>query len=238
MAASYQTDEEQVEALKKWWAEHGKSTVISVVVAVAAVLGWQGWQKQQQAEIDAASAVYQNLLTATMANNGQLTQQQSATANHLADTLKSDFSNTTYADFAALYKAKFAVANNDLAAAEQELRWILAGGASPEITIQANLRLARVLYAQEQFAEALKQLDMDAGGYASAFEEVRGDILTAQGDLVAASMAYQKSMELALQADPPMPNPLLSLKIQHLNSLLGTNTPQAVADAVAVEGDE
>ncbi|MEE8057327.1 MAG: tetratricopeptide repeat protein [Pseudomonadales bacterium] len=217
MAESYQTEEEQVEALKKWWKENGKSTIITIVVAIAAVYGWRGWQGQQQTEIEAASAVYQNLLSVS---DGNLTAEQLTTAHHLVDTLKQDFPKSTYAHFGALYKAKFAVEKNDLEAAEKELRWVLETDTSLELTLQTKLRLARVLSAQDKYDEALAQLSVDASGYAAAFEEVKGDIYLAQEKTSQARLAYQKATELGQQeeGERPVRSSLLNMKLQQLNS--------------------
>ncbi len=216
MADSYHSEEEQVEALKRWWQENGKSTVISIVVAIAAVMGWQGYQKQQQSALEAASSIYQNLLLASSGENGVVTPEQTATANHLADTLKQDFSSSTYASFAALYKAKLAVGKGDLKAAESELRWVLEQSDLPEIDMQATLRLARVLAAQESFDEALALLEK-ADAVSAEAEEVRGDVFYARGDLESANLAYQKSQELFLGIGA-QPNSLLRMKIQQLKS--------------------
>ena len=216
MAEGYQTEDEQVEALKKWWKENGKSTLATIAIAIAGVFGFQGWQQQQQAEVDAASAIYQNLVIATTGQNGTTTAEQTATANHLADTLKTDFPSSTYARFAALYKAKLAVSAKDLTGAEQELRWLLASGPSAEITVQTRLRLARVLTAQGNHDTALKELLGDSGAYASAYEELRGDIYVAQGNKAEAALAYQKALELGRQGTNSASNPLLTLKIQQL----------------------
>ena len=43
--AELRTEEEQVEALKSWWKENGKSLIMGVVIAVAAVFGWRGWNQ-------------------------------------------------------------------------------------------------------------------------------------------------------------------------------------------------
>ena len=214
MSQEYSTDEEQVEALKRWWRENGKSTVISIVIAISGVLGWQGWQKQQQAEVEAASAVYQNMLT--VVESQPMTDEQRATANHLAETLKKDFPSSTYARFAAFYKAKFAVEGKDLDAAETELRWVLASNASAEINVQAKLRLARIQYAKQELDAALATLEGDTLGYAVAFEELRGDIYNAKGDVSQARLAYQKAIELSQQAENPITNPLLKLKAEQL----------------------
>ena len=59
---SYRTEEEQVEALKKWWDENGRSTIAAIIVALGIGFGWQGWQKYQDTESENASQRYQNLL--------------------------------------------------------------------------------------------------------------------------------------------------------------------------------
>ena len=42
---SYRTEEEQVEALRRWWNENGRSTLFVIVVVLAGTFGWQGWQR-------------------------------------------------------------------------------------------------------------------------------------------------------------------------------------------------
>lgn len=221
MAGNYQSDDEQVEALKRWWAENGKSTIVAIVVAIAAVFGWQGYQKQQQAKVDAASLVFQNMVTAAFGSNGQPDDHQKATARHLADTLKQDFPNTTYAQFAAMYKARFAAEAGNYEEAEGELRWAMDKVTLPEVALQVRLRLARVLYAEQRYQEALDLLQGDAAGYAPGFEEVKGDIYKAQGQLQSALSAYQKALELTQAAKIPTNNPLLQIKLQQVQSAIG-----------------
>ncbi|MFT5579217.1 MAG: putative negative regulator of RcsB-dependent stress response [Paraglaciecola psychrophila] len=220
MAEGYESDDEQIEALKQWWHEHGTSTVVTVVVALACYFGWQGWQSQQQESVVTASSIYENMLVAAGPGDGTLTSEQRSTANHLATTLKQDFPDSTYAQFAALYKAKLAVAAKNLTDAEQELQWVMDSADNADIVLQATLRLARVLYAQQKYPEALALLDNDNAVYAAAFEEVRGDIYNAQGERDKAKLAYLKASELNQQAQSPSPNPLLELKIEQLNSKL------------------
>jgi predicted negative regulator of RcsB-dependent stress response len=220
MADSYNSEDEQVEALKKWWQENGKSTVITIVVVLAAIFGWRGWQQQQSAEVEAGSLMYQSLLMAVSANGGQLTEAQQATAQHLADSLKVDFPKSSYATYAALFNAQFAVKNNNLDRAVEELNWVLARDIERELFLQATLRLARVYSAQGKSTEALALLDIDAGVYAPAYEEVRGDIYKSLGQLEEALMSYQKASELNMQAEPPVANGVLTLKLEHLTNQL------------------
>ncbi|UCE90705.1 MAG: tetratricopeptide repeat protein, partial [Pseudomonadota bacterium] len=37
------SEREQIEALKKWWNENGKSIVIGIAIGVAVVAGYRGW---------------------------------------------------------------------------------------------------------------------------------------------------------------------------------------------------
>ena len=46
--ADYETEEEQIEALKDWWRENGNSLLIGVAVALVAVFGFRGWQTSVQ----------------------------------------------------------------------------------------------------------------------------------------------------------------------------------------------
>jgi predicted negative regulator of RcsB-dependent stress response len=230
MAEGYQTDDEQIEVLKKWWSDNGTSTLVIIAITVISIFGWQGWQKQKQQDIGTASAIYQNMIVAARGSNGVLNGEQRTTAKHLANTLKTDFSDSTYAKFAALYIAKLAVEANNFSEAEEALHWILDSGAIDDVKLQARLRLARVFYAQDKYTEALEQLEGNTSVYASAFEEVRGDILNAQGDSKGASLSYQKAAELNQQLDSAANNPLLNLKIQRLESKLSSQSLSPAED--------
>ena len=46
--ADHLSEEEQIEAFKRWWAENGLQTLLSIVLVVGGYFGWQGWQQHQQ----------------------------------------------------------------------------------------------------------------------------------------------------------------------------------------------
>lgn len=230
MPETYQTEDEQIEAIKKWWKENGKSTLVSILLALAIVFGWQGYQKRRVARIDTASALFQNMVAAVDASGGRPTKDQLITAAHLADNLKKEFPDSTYAQFAALYKAQIAVNAKHLDRAETELRWALKNASQPEIQLQVKLRLARVLYGEKKYDEALKMLQGKAEGYAAGFEELKGDIFKAQGKNSEALAAYQKATDINRSADKPVPNPVLKLKLEQLKSATG-DAKTGAADA-------
>ncbi len=224
---TYQTEEEQLEALKKWFRDNGRHVVTGMLVAAVAAFGIYSWQQRQQHRADTASVEYQNLLQAVNiiganaagANTADANtrKEQLATARHLADTLKSDFENSTYAQFAALFKAKLAVEDNDLAQAEAELKWVLAHKPSDDMRALTQLRLARVLHAKGDDTGALAQLDETAAGsYASAYLQLKGDIAQTRGDLEAARAAYKRAQELEKKMSSPINDPLLEMKLRDL----------------------
>ena len=41
--ADHITEEEQIEALKRWWDENGKQVVLAIVLTVGGYFGWQAY---------------------------------------------------------------------------------------------------------------------------------------------------------------------------------------------------
>jgi predicted negative regulator of RcsB-dependent stress response len=41
--ADHITEEEQIEALKRWWEENGKQTLLGIALIVGGYFGWQAW---------------------------------------------------------------------------------------------------------------------------------------------------------------------------------------------------
>lgn len=213
---TYQTEEEQLEALKKWWRENSRSTFLAVALALGAGFGWQGWQDHRKEQAESASAVYEEMLQAAGAAAGEgATDEQKATARHLATSLKADYPGSSYAVFAALHLAKLAVEEDKLAEAEEELRWVLTQGTAPEIELVAQLRLARVQAAQGELDAALKMVSIDdAGAYAASYAEAEGDIQLALGNEASARTAYERAV--ALQAGDASVGAIVQVKLKAL----------------------
>lgn len=189
------SEEEQLEVLKRWWKENGKSIVIAVLIAVGGYFAFVGWQNQQREQREVASAKYEDLLEIVNVQPGEaLDETQRTTASHLAGELKENDSESLYAHNAALFLARIAVNAGELDKAADELKWVLAN--KPNIATEqvTRLRLARVLVAQEKFEEAEDLLATPVDAFKSEYSEVRGDIAKARGDLDAARLAYEQAL--------------------------------------------
>lgn len=198
--AQHLTEEEQLAALKRWWADNGRSVIIGVVLAVGGYFAWQGWQAKQQEARESASVLYEELAaTLSTAFGGALSEDEQLRAESIVDELKTKHGKLLYASDGALLVARAAVETGDLEAAARQLRWVVEQSPNPEIALMARLRLAEVLLAQEDYDGALVLLtSIEPGAYAAAYAELRGDILNAQGQLSEASAAYETALDQLL----------------------------------------
>lgn len=221
---SYRTEEEQVEALRRWWDENGRSTIVGIGLALLAVFGWQGWQQYQQQQREQASDIYQQLLNS--ASQAELTPAGQGEIERLAGSLKDDYSGTTYAQFASLQLARLAVADGDLERAESELRWVLsAADRGSDIALVARQRLARVLASNGDTEAALDLLKVTSSNpYVASYQVARGDTLLAAGRRAEALEAYQ----LAWQLESENPGQLNTVTLQQKLSSLNPVAPADV----------
>lgn len=204
----YKTEDEQVEALKEWWKENGTSAVLGVALGLGAIFGWRAWQAHQIAEAEAASVLFQELVAAVREPNPDKAKQS-------AGRIEERYSKTAYAIFARLILARLAVEASDLDAAAGHLRWALEKNTESALEREIQLRLARVLSAQEKFDEAITLLDLaDAGEYAATYDELRGDIEVLRGNPDAARAAYERALGRTRPAGAD--GSLLELKLDNL----------------------
>jgi predicted negative regulator of RcsB-dependent stress response len=202
----YETDEEKVEAIKKWWKDNGLSVVAGVVIGLGAVFGWRWWGQYEDSVAQEASAAFEELMATAEVPGGEAPQ---AKAGAIADA----YASTAYAALAALMKARVAVEAGDTAAARLALEEAIAKAPDPALARVAALRLARVLLAESNLDEARAVLDRheDAGPFSGDFAAVRGDIAAAAGRTAEAREAYAA----ALAAGTANPE-LVQLKLDNL----------------------
>jgi len=188
--AELQTDEEKVEAIKKWWKENGTSVIAGVVIGLGAVFGWRAWVDHRDSVGQHASLAYEQLLAATL--NGAA---ESAEAE--AKSLIGDYGNTAYAPLANLALARVRVEQDDLAGAATALRSALEQAPDPALAKLAAFRLARVLIADGDLdgATAVIAQHDDGGAFAADFAGLRGDIAVSRKDWQAARTAYRQAID-------------------------------------------
>jgi predicted negative regulator of RcsB-dependent stress response len=214
---AYTTEEQQVEAIKKWFKQNGLSTFLTIAIGFALVFGWQFWTSHMEEKQQAASVIYQDMIEAlALVKNPAEAEKQASTVRHLGGQLIDEYSDLHYARFAALAIAKLEVEKGDLDAAAERLQWVAGKEKGKSLGNVAKVRLARVLSAQQKYDEALAVLSdpLDSSIRILA-EEVKGDIYTRAGKAADARMAYQTSIDLANSVGAQMDG-LLQMKLNDL----------------------
>ncbi|RRQ23529.1 hypothetical protein D5687_07215 [Guyparkeria sp. SCN-R1] len=196
------SDEEQIERIRDWWSEHGKTVIAGVVLGIAGLIGWQGWQGWQDNRVASASAAFANLEQMAASGDGDVVER--------AREVATSHDGTSYTSLAWLIGAGAAVENNDLETATSYLERARESADRAQLVATVDLRLARVLWAQGEHDAALERLANPPAGFDGLFAELRGDILAERGDLVAAREAY----ETAVESDAA--NGLLQMKLDSL----------------------
>jgi predicted negative regulator of RcsB-dependent stress response len=182
------SEEEQVEELKKWWKENGKSVVAGVVLGLGGVLGWQYWTGHQKGLAEQASMQFEQL-------NNSVAAGSVANATKQAEQLIADHGGSSYAVFAALDLAKVKLNQGDNAGARAQLQWVIDNASDASLAQVARLRMARIMLSEGDSEAALAVIGQaPADGFKGDIAELRGDIALKKGDLTAAREAYQEAL--------------------------------------------
>lgn len=192
----YASDEEKSEAIKQWWRDNGMAVAAGIFLGIIAIFGSRYWFSYQAAQAEQAAGIYQQTLV-TM-SNGDIEQAQTTVSQ-----LKTEFSGTPYAAFAATEIATQLADNGDLEAAMQQLQWVVDNGDLAAQQDLARLRLARLKMDADEFDAALKLIEQaQTKGFTSLFAELRGDIYAAQDLAEQAHQAYQNALNTLSSNDP------------------------------------
>ncbi|SEL53791.1 YfgM family protein [Halomonas daqiaonensis] len=200
--AELKTEEEQLEAIKRWWKENGTSLIAGVVIAGAGVFGWNAWQDYQASKAEAASLRYQQLLDLTGRDN--LDEQARQRADELVREITAEHGTTLYADLARLLDARLAVDAGDRAQAQAALETVAEGSERDYIAGLARLRLARLQLAEGSAETALTTLEGVPEALAAQRAEVRGNAQHALGRADQAREAWRQALTLADERDQPL----------------------------------
>ncbi|WP_064663353.1 tetratricopeptide repeat protein [Pseudoalteromonas sp. MQS005] len=196
----YSTEEQQAEAIKRFFRENGLSLALGVIVGLGGLYGWKAYNQNQITTAEQASDAYTKLV-------------ESDDVLASADTFISENKDTQYATLAAFVAAKEAVDAQKLDVANKKLSWIVSNVDNAQLKAIATTRLARVQIAQQQYDDALTTLNSPLPeAFNANVAELKGDIYTQQGNKEQARVAYQA----AVDAGGLTSNPLLQIKLDDL----------------------
>jgi predicted negative regulator of RcsB-dependent stress response len=201
----YNNENEQVDALRRFFANNGKALAVGVIIGIGALAGWRYWTGHQVSNSAEISANYQKV---TQAMQGNRPQTLEAVAKFASEN------NNTYGALAALDLAKQYVDQQQLDQAATQLQTGLKATKDENLQAVLNLRLARVQLQQKQAEAALKTLDAVKGeGWSAIIADIRGEALLSKGDKQGARDAWSKG--IASDASPALKQ-MMQMKMNNL----------------------
>jgi hypothetical protein len=195
---AYSIEEEQeINQLKDWWKENGKTIIVAFILGVGGMFGWRYWQAHQAEQIAQASAQYDALIYSAQ-------QDEQAKKANIEQFVQAN-SKTAYAVFALLDEAKKAAEKQDFAAAEVNLNQALTQAQDEVLTSIIALRLSAVQFQLGQLDNALTTLNQVKGESFNARKAIlTGDIQVAKGDKVAAKTSFEQAQQIGSQLEQQM----------------------------------
>lgn len=177
-------EQEQVDALKAFWAKYGNLITWTVTLLLAVFAGWNWYQKLERDKDSAASTMYGELQGAADAGDAKRAAQ-------IFGDMQAKAPKTTFTQLGALLLAKAQADKGDAAAATANLQWVADNG-NEENAAVAHMRLAGLLADAKKYDDALKQLALvKPASFAALVSDRRGDIELAQGQKEAAAKAFK-----------------------------------------------
>ena len=195
---AYSIEEEQeINQLKDWWNENGKTFIVAFILGVGGMFGWRYWQAHQAEQIAQASTQYDALIYSAQ-------QDEQAKKANIEQFVQAN-SKTAYAVFALLDEAKKATEKQDFAAAEVNLNQALTQSQDEVLTSIVALRLSSVQFQLGQLDNALTTLNQVKGESFNARKAIlTGDIQVAKGDKVSAKNSFEQAQQSGSQLEQQM----------------------------------
>ena len=195
---AYSIEEEQeINQLKDWWKENGKTIIVAFILGVGGMFGWRYWQAHQAEQIAQASAQYDALIYSAQ-------QDEQAKKANIEQFVQAN-SKTAYAVFALLDEVKKATEKQDFTAAEVNLNQALIQSQDEVLISIVALRLSAVQFQLGQLDNALTTLNQVKGESFNARKAIlTGDIQVAKGDKVAAKNNFEQAQQSGTQLEQQM----------------------------------
>jgi|TARA_R110002153_G_scaffold94766_6_gene228305 predicted negative regulator of RcsB-dependent stress response len=182
----YETEEQQVEAIKRFWKENGTAIIVGAVLGLGGLWGWRYYNDEQIASKEQASAAFEVQTASLLAKDASFGE---------AKQYIDQNSDSGYALLMAFQLAQQAIDRKDLNEAEKQLSFAANNSDSEAVNGLANLRLARVQLALEQPEKALASIEkVTAIAFSAQQQEIKGDIYVKQEMFDKARSAYSAAL--------------------------------------------
>ena len=187
MSEEYRTEEEQIEAIKSWWKENGKSILLGLVLGIGGIGGYRYWQSNTEEQAKIASMQFEEVLSLPAKDKDKLIAK--------VKDIESQYAGKSYADLSAFIAVKKLVEDKDYPKAKEQLEWIIANSNQESFIHIARIRLVKVLLQMNKADAALALIkDIKSPAFDSTYAELRGDVYAALKEFTNAKAEYQLAL--------------------------------------------
>lgn len=185
----FATEEQQVEAIKRFWKDNGLAIIAGAVIGLGGLWGWRYFTEQQLVSKEEASIEYQAAVEAAI--------DEKSTEKLIAFTDQTD--QPGYKAISELILATQHVEKRDYDAASDVLENLIVSEKDSPLAAVASLRLGALQLEQSQYEAAISTAEnIKIESFQAQSLVLKGDALTALSRFEEAKAAY----ELALEKSP------------------------------------
>jgi len=230
----FQSEEEQVESIKKWWAENSKSLMLGVGAGLLALFSWQTWDENKRTHTLEASDVYQELTKV-------IQEDKFDAAIVLANQIDKTYSDTPYAALAGLQKAKAQLKTADRKSAVESLEKVASNATNNSLQHIARIRSFRIRIADGEMKSVIADIDavineeggINPGEFVGQYEALKGDAYRLLGDIEKSRNSYIVALRSAT-----LESRLLQLKLDDLGPPPAASFAGEVATEIKTESEK
>jgi predicted negative regulator of RcsB-dependent stress response len=205
----HSTDEEKVEAIKKWLKDNGMWIVVGAAVGFGGVYGYRYMEAEKENHFKTASYTYSQLLKV----KGDAAKKSEYET--LAKELTTQFQDTIYNAYARFHIAQNAIENGALETAISEYDAIIKAYPKHAMSHIATIRKARVMTQHGQAEQAAALIEKnEKGEFTAQYAYTLGDIYMHLGQKDKARIAYTDAMDKG--EGTVATDPMLKIKLDAL----------------------
>ena len=188
------SEKEQIQYIREWWQENRSYILTALIIVIGGITGNNAWKSSIIEKQLSASSLYESLAVEISENNLEAGEM-------IADQISEDYSDTVYYEKAKLAMAYFYMSQSRDEDAANSLRNILSKSSDSELSLIAEIRLAKIMLYQKKYQEVIDMLKSNTGhAFETKYNELLGDAYFGLEEFDKAEFAYKAALKNTNQA--------------------------------------
>jgi len=188
------SEKEQIQYIREWWQENRSYILTALIIVIGGITGNNAWKSSIIEKQLSASSLYESLAVEISENNLEAGEM-------IADQISEDYSDTVYYEKAKLAMAYFYMSQSRDEDAANSLRNILSKSTDSELSLIAEIRLAKIMLYQKKYQEVIDMLKINTGhAFETKYSELLGDAYFGLEEFDKAEFAYMAALKNTNQA--------------------------------------